>query len=244
MGKRVGGDSAKVPKGAKILDAYGGSGLCSHIFKRVRPDLQVWCNDSDDYHSEILPQADKVRAWWERWHDKPALAENEQKSLKALSQSIGADLAQKIIKNFTGVAATNRDTVGHKAWGGLMRKTYADLDDIDDYCRGVRFFCKIWGPSEPIPTSYALLILDPPYNTVKALDSTRYGTRRDDPPLSLWAAQEAFKSATPAICWGRDGWLVDYPGGAVLAEKHASRGHNTEWLKGNAAFVRKYGRHI
>lgn len=233
----------KMPKGAKILDAYGGSGLVSHIFKSTRPDLQVFCNDSDDYHAKWLPHRDAVHSWWERWHDKPASAENEKKALNALVQSIGADLAQKIIKNFTSVTTTHGDDDRHKAWGGLMRKTYTDPADIDDnYCRGVRFFNRMWGPQEPIPTSYSLIILDPPYNTVKALDSTYYGTRRDDPPLSLWAAQQAFKSSCPAICWGRDGWLVDYPGGAVLAEKRASRGHNVEWLKGNAAFVKKYGK--
>lgn len=224
----------KMPKGAKILDAYGGSGLCSHIIKTTRPDLQVFCNDSDNYHSKWLSHRDAVEAWWKRWHSKEPGVDAEERAIAALAKAIGDhDLADKIGQVFFRAPI----------WGQLMRQSWPE-QPTENYCKGVRFFKRLWGPQEPIPTSYSLILLDPPYNTVKALDSTRYGTRRDDPPLSLWAAQEAFKSATPAICWGRDGWLVDYPGGAVLAEKHASRGHNTEWLKGNAAFVRKYGRHI
>lgn len=226
----------KMPKGAKILDAYGGSGLCSHIFKSTRPDLQVFCNDSDNYHAKWLPHRDAVEAWWQRWHAKGAGDSTEEQAIAALAKAIGDhDLADKIAQCFLRVNSN-----GGNGDSGIMRQTYPQPPD--NYCKGVRFFKRKWGPQEPIPTSYALLILDPPYNTVKALDSTRYGTRRDDPPLSLWAAQQAFKGSTPAICWGRDGWLVDYPGGAVLAEKHASRGHNAEWLKGNVAFLKRYGK--
>lgn len=228
----------KMPKGAKILDAYGGSGLCSHVFKSTRPDLQVFCNDSDNYHAKWLPHRETVEAWWNRWHDKPASADNQSRATAALGAALGnKELAEQIARNLIDVKAYPYGD------SDLMRKSYPA--DIEGYCRGVHWVKHIWGPLDKIPTTgWALLILDPPYNTVKALDSTYYGTRRDDPPLSLWAAQQAFKGSTPAICWGRDGWLVDYPGGAVLAEKHASRGHNTEWLKGNAAFVKKYGKKL
>lgn len=227
----------KLSKGAKVLDAYGGSGLVSHVFKQNRPDMQVFCNDLDGYHSQWLPCADKVHAWWERWHDKSPTQDNADRATAALAAAIkDKPLADKI------AAALIFVTARHGEESQLMRKHWPVQDA--PWCQGVRFFKRAWGPKSPIPTSYALLILDPPYNTVKALDSTYYGTRRDDPPLSLWAAQEAFKSKCPAICWGRDGWLVDYPGGAVLAEKRASRGHNVEWLKGNPAFVSKYGKSL
>lgn len=228
----------KLPRGAKVLDAYGGSGLVSHIFKTARPDLNVYCNDLESYHTKWLPQADKVRAWWERWHGKPASADNQNRATAALSNALGNKaLAEQIASNLIDVKAYAHGN------SDLMRKSYPA--DIEGYCRGVHWIKHAWGPLDKIPTTgWALLILDPPYNTVKALDSTYYGTRRDDPPLSLWAAQEAFKSSCPAICWGRDGWLVDYPGGAVLAEKKASRGHNVEWLKGNQAFIKKYGKTV
>lgn len=226
----------KMPKGAKILDAYGGSGLCSHVFKSTRPDLQVFCNDSDNYHAKWLPHRATVEAWWRRWNDRAPTADNAERAEAALAKQIGAELAAQIAAALIFVTARHGDE------SQLMRKHWPAQDA--PWCQGVRFFRKFWGPQEPIPASYSLIILDPPYNTVKALDSTFYGTRRDDPPLSLWAAQQAFKSSTPAICWGRDGWLVDYPGGAVLAQKAASRGHNVEWLKGNAAFIKKYGKTI
>lgn len=178
----------KLPKGAKVLDAYGGSGLVSHTLKQARPDLQVWCNDSDGYHSEILPQADKVRAWWQRWHDREPTQDNQDKATAALAKTLGnAALADKIATNLINLAQGRTYSNGH-----LMRETYPE--PADNYCQGVRFLKRFWGPQAPIPTGYALLVLDPPYNTVKALNSTYYGTRRDDPPLSLWAAQQAFKS--------------------------------------------------
>lgn len=42
-----------VPKGATIVDLFGGSGLLSHVTKRMRPDCHVVYNDFDDYKRRL-----------------------------------------------------------------------------------------------------------------------------------------------------------------------------------------------
>lgn len=48
----------QLPKGATVVDVFGGSGLCAHIFKTARPDLRVIWNDYDNYQERLsqIPQ--------------------------------------------------------------------------------------------------------------------------------------------------------------------------------------------
>lgn len=218
-----------LPKRAKVLDAFGGTGLVSHVLKSTRPDLRVTCNDSDGYLREWLPHAEAVRRFWDKYHARKEWGDSE---LEALARAVKSkELADKMFAEFVRQGPHSRNGQGNH------RLSWPEAPE--NYCDGVARIAKIWGPRCPIPVaSYDFIILDPPYNTVKALDSTMYGTRRDDPPLSLWAAQEAFKSTTPAICWGRDGWLVDYDKAIKLAQKRASIAHNIEWMAGNPAAVK------
>lgn len=218
-----------MPKNAKILDAYGGSGLCAHVFKSTRPDLQVWCNDADEFIKTILPKSEAIRAWHGRWVGKDReVYEPGGPAEKALAKIVGAEKASNVLASMVNLSTSDSP----------LRKTLQPPPD--GYLKGVKLLAKMWGPGNEIPLHFDFLILDPPYNTVKALDSTAYGTRRDDPPLSLWAAQKAFAGKTPAICWGRDGWLVDYPSGKVIGEKRCNRGHATEWCKANNPALDKY----
>lgn len=42
-----------LPSGSVVVDLFGGSGLCAHVVKNVRPDLRVIWNDYDDYQSRL-----------------------------------------------------------------------------------------------------------------------------------------------------------------------------------------------
>lgn len=220
-----------LPPRAKVLDAYGGSGLVSHFFKQERPDLSVFWNDADNY-AAWLPKRDALEKWHGRWKDRRGkeLFLLNGPAEQALAKILGADLARRVFPNFCQSDSFDGN--------GGFRSTFPG--EIPDYLRGVKRLSKIWGPEAEIPLHFDLLILDPPYNTAKSLDSTYFGTRRDDPPLSLWAAQRAFSGSTPAICWGRDGWLVDYKGGQKIAEKHVGRGNVPEWCLANPPAIKKY----
>lgn len=41
--------AAKLPSGAKVIDAFGGSGMCARAVIEARPDLRVLWNDFDGY---------------------------------------------------------------------------------------------------------------------------------------------------------------------------------------------------
>lgn len=42
-----------LPSGATVVDVFGGSGVCSHIAKKCRPDLRVVYNDFDNYAARL-----------------------------------------------------------------------------------------------------------------------------------------------------------------------------------------------
>ena len=42
------------PDDAIYLDLFGGSGLLSHITKRIKPEARVIWNDHDDYYGRFL----------------------------------------------------------------------------------------------------------------------------------------------------------------------------------------------
>lgn len=44
----------QLPQGATVVDAFGGSGLCAHTFKTIRPDLRVIWNDYDNYQERLI----------------------------------------------------------------------------------------------------------------------------------------------------------------------------------------------
>lgn len=225
----------KLPHKARVLDAFGGSGLCAHVFKSTRPDLVVTTNDADGYIKKMLPHAAAFRRWFDRNADKEIWSDRELKSLSAAMED--STIAKRIFDDMLRVHATKPGSVDRKPDQANHRLTLGSPPE--DYLKGVKIIKMIWSPANPIPAAdYDFLILDPPYNSLASLDDQRYGTRRDDPPLSLWSAQEAFKSKTPAICWGRDGWIVDYENAHKIAQKMANRGHAVEWCAANPAAVK------
>lgn len=233
--KELAAIAEKLPPKARVLDAYGGSGLCAHVIKSTRPDLTVVTCDADGYIKRWLPHAAAFRRWFDRNAARPIWGKRERASLIAAIKD--KETADRIFDDITRVHATHLETDRHKADQGNHRLTLGEAPE--DYLKGVKVIKMMWGPGNPIPAeNYDFIILDPPYNPSKSLDDQRYGTRRDDPPLSLWAAQDCFKSDTPAICWGRDGWIVDYDHATKVASKRASRGHAEEWLAANRPAVK------
>lgn len=58
--------ASKLPENITVFDVFGGSGCCSEIFKRSRPDLCVVWNDYDNYRARLsnVSKTDNLRRFF------------------------------------------------------------------------------------------------------------------------------------------------------------------------------------
>ncbi len=132
-----------------IIDAFGGSGLLSHVSKRCKPGATVIYNDFDDYHVRLRHINDTNRL-----RQKLAVALANSPRQKQLSVTVRASVLD-CIAGFDGY-------LDWAAIGSWLRTDYALADGyLNGLTRVKRDFALLLSEHQHNPK--ALFILDPPY---------------------------------------------------------------------------------
>lgn len=159
-------------KGWTIVDAFGGSGLLSHVAKRVCSKARVIYNDYDNY-AERIAHIDEINEL--RKLIAPLVA--GYKKNERLSDAVKSKIL-KIIDNYQGY----KDPHVICSWLLFSGKQIASLDELqgqtfwnclrmsdypkaDDYLKGIEVVHESFRTLIPKFTnkSKVLLVLDPPY---------------------------------------------------------------------------------
>ncbi|PID65964.1 MAG: hypothetical protein CR977_00145 [Gammaproteobacteria bacterium] len=158
--------------GWTIIDAFGGSGLLSHVSKRCKPGATVIYNDFDDYHVRLRHINDTNRL-----RQKLAVALANSPRQKQLSVTVRASVLDCIAGFdgyldwaaigswllFSGKYATSLPELRAKTLYNTIRRT--DYALADGYLNGLtrvkRDFALLLSEHQHNPK--ALFILDPPY---------------------------------------------------------------------------------
>nr|DAJ30289.1 MAG TPA: DNA adenine methylase [Caudoviricetes sp.] len=170
-----------LPSGSVVVDLFGGSGLCAHVVKSVRPDLRVIWNDYDDYQSrlnqigDINAVADELRdvlARFTRNEKIPAGTDEHKRVLEILRGAKAKGLDMGTIVGWVTFSANNKTDVSESS--ALYNNLRTDRYSAEGYLFGVE---RVSGSFEEVLRglpSEAVLIVDPPYLST---DASRYGQR-------------------------------------------------------------------
>lgn len=172
-----------LPSGSVVVDLFGGSGLCAHVVKSVRPDLRVIWNDYDDYQSR-LNQIDDVNAVADELREIlvhiprnakiPVGTDEHNRVLEILRRAKSQGLDMGTIVSWVTFSANNKTDVCESA--PLYNKLVMDRYSADGYLCGVeRVSASFEEVLRELPNE-AVLIVDPPYLST---DASRYGRRGD-----------------------------------------------------------------
>lgn len=171
-----------IPRGSTVIDAFGGSGLVSHIIKYERPDLRVIWNDYDDYQRrlDLIPQTNAyLQEMSEILKDFPKNAHIEvgtpaHDALRAIFQRCreeGGDypLLRKLVA-FSSASNDRKDNVKfYCTMSGAMAY------DATGYLEGVERVRMDWRELVASYPKDAVLVLDPPYLST---ETSRYGDKQ------------------------------------------------------------------
>lgn len=177
-------DLAKsLPSGSVVVDLFGGSGLCAHVVKNVRPDLRVIWNDYDDYQSRLNQigdtnaVADELRdvlASFPRKAKIPVGTDEYNRVLEILRSAKSEGLDMETIVSWVTFSANNNTEVNENTalYNNITTGTY----NADEYLLGVeRVSASYEDVLRDVPSD-AVLVVDPPYLST---DMSRYGQRGD-----------------------------------------------------------------
>lgn len=160
-------------EGWTIVDAFGGSGLLSHVAKRIKPKARVIYNDFDGYADRIKHIGDTNRL---RTELLQIIGESISKK-----QRLSNEVKQKIINKineFDGFK--DLDTISNwllfsmqqvKSFDELFSKIFwnkiklSDYQNVDDYLSGIEIVSTSFQTLLPQFSNNpkALFVLDPPY---------------------------------------------------------------------------------
>ena len=172
-----------LPIGSVVVDLFGGSGLCAHVVKSVRPDLRVIWNDYDDYQSRLNQigdtnaVADELRdvlASFPRKAKIPVGTDEYNRVLEILRRAKSEGLDMETIVSWVTFSANNNTEVNEKIalYNNITTGTY----NADEYLLGVeRVSASYEDVLRDVPSD-AVLVVDPPYLST---DMSRYGQRGD-----------------------------------------------------------------
>ena len=159
-------------KGWTIIDAFGGSGLLSHIAKRLKPEAKVIYNDFDGY-TERLAHIDDINRLRQLIY--PLLSDYEK------SKRIPNDVKAKIIEVingfdgyinehilcswlcFSGQQVKKLDELFKEDFWNCIRQS--DYPSAEGYLDGIEVICESFHTLLPKYQNNpkALFVLDPPY---------------------------------------------------------------------------------
>ncbi len=159
-------------EGWTIIDAFGGSGLLSHVSKAVKPNARVVYNDFDGYHKRLhhIPETNRLRRQLAAiLADLPRSKRLEENSKQAVIECIAGFNGFVDIKTvaawilFSGNFANTVDDLRKQTLYNRIR--LSDLPQAGSYLDGLDI---IRADFEELLKQYCespncLLVLDPPY---------------------------------------------------------------------------------
>lgn len=170
-----------LPSGSVVVDLFGGSGLCAHVVKNVRPDLRVIWNDYDNYQDrlnqigDINDVADNLRDVLARVPHKakiPVGTDEYNRVLEILRSAKSEGLDMETIVSWVTFSTNNKTEVNENTalYNNITTCTY----NADGYLLGVeRVSASHEDVLRDVPSD-AVLVVDPPYLST---DVSRYGQR-------------------------------------------------------------------
>lgn len=172
-----------LPSGSVVVDLFGGSGLCAHVVKNVRPDLRVIWNDYDDYQSRLSQIGDtnavagELRDVLARVPHKakiPKGTDEYNRVLEIIRRAKIEGLDMETIVSWVTFSTNNKTEVDEPT--ALYNNMTMGMYNADGYLLGVE---RVSVPFEDVlrdVPSDAVLVVDPPYLST---DMSRYGQRCD-----------------------------------------------------------------
>lgn len=158
-----------------FVDLFGGSGLLSHITKRMRPDASVIYNDFDNYRKRLenIPRTNLLLADFRRLVEgvprhKQITGEARERILERIKQEEKEwgyvdyiTLSPSLM--FSMKYKTSLDGIRKEAFYNKIRKT--DYPLCNDYLEGLEITCRDYREvfNEYKDISNVVFLVDPPY---------------------------------------------------------------------------------
>lgn len=158
--------------GWTIIDAFGGSGLLSHVAKRAKPAARVIYNDFDGYTERLhnIPDINRLRRILENLlgdhprqkHLPPALKETVVSAIQAFDGYLDLNCLISWLL-FSGNQAASIDELLGKHMYHCLRQS--DYPEAGDYLTGLEITRESYATLLPRHTDdpRCLFVLDPPY---------------------------------------------------------------------------------
>lgn len=232
-----------------VVDLFGGSGLLSHVAKRMFPNMRVIYNDFDDFHIRIdnihttnrildkiraividFPRKNKLSVQ-AKWDALKIISEEQEKGYYIDFVTISSSLL------FTGRYANNLDELEKQTLYNNVKKNRYDasgyLDGIEIVKLDYRLLYDQFKKQKNI-----LFIIDPPYlsTNTKTYKSDAYWHLTDYLEVLSILQDENYiyytseKSELLELCdWLSANMAVDYFGGAKVQKRINSTGNKYEY---------------
>lgn len=232
-----------------FVDLFGGSGLLSHITKRMRPDAKVVYNDFDNYRKRLenISRTNLLLADFRRWAEgvprhKPITGEARERILERIGQeekewgyvdyiTISSSLM------FSMKYRMNLDGIRKEVLYNNIRK--ADYALCNDYLEGLeitsRDYREVFNEYKDMPN--VVFLVDPPYLSTDVTTYSMYWRLSDYLDVLTVLNGHSFvyftsnKSSIVELCqWmGKNLTLGDPFEGCVKSEFNAHMNYNARY---------------
>lgn len=232
-----------------FVDLFGGSGLLSHITKRIRPDAKVIYNDFDDYRKRLenIPRTNLLLSDFREItkdvpRHKPIIEEARERIYKRIEQ----EEKEWGYVDFITVSSSLMFSMKYKMSLDEMRKEAlynnirkADYSTCDDYLEGLEITSKdyreIFNEYKDIPG--VVFLVDPPYLSTDVTTYSMYWRLSDYLDVLTILNRHSFvyftsnKSSIVELCeWmGKNRTLGNPFEGCVKSEFNAHMNYNAEY---------------
>lgn len=232
-----------------FVDLFGGSGLLSHITKRIRPDAKVIYNDFDNYRKRLknIPRTNLLLSDFREIakdvpRHKPITGEAREKIYKRIEQ----EEKEWGYVDFITVSSSLMFSMKYKMSLDGMRKEAlynnirkADYSSCDDYLEGLEVTSKdyreIFNEYKNIPG--VVFLVDPPYLSTDVTTYSMYWRLSDYLDVLTILNRHSFvyftsnKSSIVELCeWmGKNRTLGNPFKGCVKSEFNAHMNYNAKY---------------
>ena len=229
-----------------FVDLFGGSGLLSHITKRIRPDAKVIYNDFDNYRKRLsnIPRTNLLLADFRRMvkgvpRHKPITGEVRERIYKRIEQ----EEKECGYVDYITISSSLMFSMKYKMGLEGMRKEVlynnirkADYSSCDDYLEGLEITSKdyreVFNEYKDVPG--AVFLVDPPYLSTDVTTYSIYWKLSDYLDVLTVLSGHSFvyftsnKSSIVELCkWmGKNRTLGDPFEGCVKSEFNAHINYN------------------
>ena len=232
-----------------FVDLFGGSGLLSHITKRMRPDAKVVYNDFDNYRKRLanIPRTNLLLADFRRLtkglpRNKPIIGETREK----IYQRIELEEIEWGYVDYITISSSLMFSMKYRMSLKELRKEVlynnirkSDYSICDDYLEGLeitsRDYREVFNEYKDIPE--AVFLVDPPYLSTDVTTYSMYWRLSDYLDVLTVLNGHSFvyftsnKSSILELCeWmGKNKTLGDPFEGCVKAEFNARMNYNAKY---------------